>query len=318
MCGATGAGPGGPGCAQELHDRSCPLVVHPHTPRRRPSTPLSLYLVGKSPYAHFAIGESEARAGAVRSGRSGAKPAKPMAALAPGVVEAVPIVPGEGPATGADGQPLPCVWGFSQQDLERAQEVYEQHPDGPAEQQAASGGPQRRERARARASSPRRQRRGRAEGGSSAPAEMAAGFTSGQYVAMQKPSNVEVLPAAQHVKTLQKATGVQPAGQRAGNRNLYAQGWVQQVHAIAEQMREHHIMQSVQLPDMVSSCKQLYDVAMGNQAELGPDMTRLKVLRCARGSPMPVLNATVPMPACLMPVCPMPAGGAAWCRDRYG
>ena len=45
-------------------------------------------------------------------------------------------------------------------------------------------------------------------------------------------------------------------------------------------LREHRIMQSVQLPDMVSSCKQLYDVAMGNQAELGPDMTRLKVLRC--------------------------------------
>ena len=41
VCGATGAGPGGPGCARELHDRSCPLVVHPLTPRRRPSTPLS-------------------------------------------------------------------------------------------------------------------------------------------------------------------------------------------------------------------------------------------------------------------------------------
>ena len=70
---------------------------------------------------------------------------------------------------------------------------------------------------------------------------------------------------------------------------------MQQVHAVAEQMREHHIMQSVQLPDMVSSCKQLYDVAMGNQAELGPDMTRLKVLRCACGSPMPVLMPRAPL-----------------------
>lgn len=202
-----------------------------------------------------------------------------MAERAPEVVEAVPIAPGEGPATGANGEQLPFVWGFSQEDIERAQAFYEQQA-GQAEQQAASGGPQRRQRQRARASSPHRQRRGRAEGGSSAPAEMAAGFTSGQYVAMEKPSSVEVLAAAQYVKAVQKATGMQPAGKRAGNRNLYAQGHVQQVDAVAEQMREHRIMQSVQLPDMVSSCKQLYDVAMGNQAELGPDMTRLKVLRC--------------------------------------
>ena len=34
---------------------------------------------------------------------------------------------------------------------------------------------------------------------------------------------------------------------------------------------------------------------MGNQAELGPDMTRLKVLRCACGSPMPVLMPRAPL-----------------------
>ena len=122
-----------------------------------------------------------------RSGRSR------MAERIPEVVEAVPIAPGEGPATGADGEPLPFAWGFSQEDFERAQAFYEQQPHGQAEQQAASGGPQRHQRQRARASAPRRQRRGRAEGGSSAPAEMAAGFTSGQYVAMEKPSSVEVL-----------------------------------------------------------------------------------------------------------------------------
>ena len=66
---------------------------------------------------------------------------------------------------------------------------------------------------------------------------MAAGFTSGQYVAMEKPSSVEVLAASQYVKAVQKATGMQPAGQRAGNRNLYAQGHVLQVDAVAEQMR---------------------------------------------------------------------------------
>ena len=60
---------------------------------------------------------------------------------------------------------------------------------------------------------------------------MAFGFTSGQYMAMEKPSSVEVLAAAQHVKAVQTATGMQPAGQRAGNRNLYAQGHVQQVDA---------------------------------------------------------------------------------------
>ena len=62
-----------------------------------------------------------------------------MAERAPEVLEAVPIAPGEGPATGANGEPLPFAWGFSQEDFERAQAFYEQQPHGQAEQQAASG-----------------------------------------------------------------------------------------------------------------------------------------------------------------------------------